>query len=90
MAYFPNGTSGEILEVQCCECLHKDIDTTCPIYYVQSVFNYKQSENRDLEVCLGLMINDKGICQMKKILDRLLVVDDDRSDLEKFDSEKAV
>lgn len=74
MAYFPNGTSGEILDDQCWECKIPD-DAPCPILGVQWTYNYEQFDNNGEETkltdAMNLLINKQGICQMKILLDKL-------------------
>lgn len=66
MAYFPNGTSGEMLDDQCDECpLGK---AACPIFLVQMLHNYDQCSNEKLKDAMNLLINEKGICQMRPML----------------------
>lgn len=95
MAYFPNGTAGEVLENQCDECIHGlNNDVMCPVHYVQAVFNYDQVRQREkkLRTAINMLINEKGECQMKVVLEKvryLKTVDDDISELERFDRERA-
>lgn len=71
MAYFPNGSAGEHLENQCGACLHgRDDDIGCPIAHVQMEYNYSQGGNEDLEAAITIMINEKGDCQMKPLIDK--------------------
>lgn len=92
MAYFPNGTAGEILDRQCDECIHgKSDDVMCPVYYVQATFNYKQIDDLWMEKILTHLINSEGICQMKRSLDMsglLKPAEDGLSELERFDLER--
>jgi hypothetical protein len=68
MAYFPNGSSGEILDRQCSMCLLND-DKACPVYIVQECYNYDQVGIDKMEELINRLVNDKGVCQMKRILD---------------------
>jgi hypothetical protein len=74
MAYFPNGCAGEILDNQCSECKLPD-DAPCPILFVQMTYNYDQigddGEETQLAEVMNLLVNEKGICQMKPIIDGL-------------------
>jgi hypothetical protein len=70
MAYFSNGSEGMILDEQCCDCIIPN-EAPCPILLVQEWFNYDQNDNPNLEKCLNMLINEKGECQMKKVLDKM-------------------
>jgi len=73
MAYFSNSTDGSYLDDQCCDCPLAD-DAPCPILLAQIEWNYKQldskGEKTDVSEVLNLLINEKGDCQMKPILDK--------------------
>ena len=73
MAYFPNGTAGEILDEQCHNCLHGTSDgILCPVAHVQVEYNYDQLEpwNKPLRAAMNLLINEQGICQMKAAIEK--------------------
>lgn len=72
MAYFPNGSSGEVLDAQCLDCLIPD-DWPCPILMAQQWYNYDQCEDSQekLRDCLNGLVSEKGICQMKTLIDKL-------------------
>jgi len=76
MAYFPNGSAGEILDNQCSECPIAD-DAPCPVLYVQMTYNYSQLDDEGEETLLSkamnCLVNENGICQMKPILENNLV-----------------
>ena len=63
MAYFSNGSEGGVLDGQCMECLPHD---PCPIAMAQAEFNYEQCDNTRLGDLLEMLIDQNGICQMKK------------------------
>lgn len=90
MAYFPNSTAGDVLENQCCECIHAVDDVTCPVYYVQATYNYDQTDNDKLERCLTHLIDRQGICQMKLAIDKVtgLRPSTEISLLEQFDNDR--
>jgi len=73
MAYFSNSSEGMILDEQCMECYLPD-DAPCPILLVQGLYNYDQMKagNKKLREAMNILINDKGGCQMKPILDQHL------------------
>lgn len=73
MAYFPNGTAGQILDDQCDGCLHGVSDgIMCPVAYIQINFNYKQLDkgNESLRAVMNKLINEAGVCQMKAAMDK--------------------
>ena len=75
MAYFPNGTAGEVLDDQCSEC-PVDNEAPCPVLLVQTAYNYSQfydGGNARLIEAINLLVNEKGICQMKPIIENRLV-----------------
>jgi len=70
MAYFSNGTEGEVLDEQCGECRLPD-DAPCPILFVQGMFNYKQIGRKQLKKAMNILVDKKGNCQMKPLIDDL-------------------
>lgn len=67
MAYFPNGTSGEIWRGEnCAHCLHDDIDGGCPIENVHLIFNYDQhgqgEKGEAIKTILDLLIPRTADC----------------------------
>jgi len=71
MAYFPNGTAGEVLDEQCHQCLHAMNDgVLCPVYYVQMEYNYKQCDDGQecLRAAMNLLVNEAGECQMRRVM----------------------
>lgn len=75
MAYFSNGTEGGILDEQCAECSVAD-HVPCPVLWVQMEYNYKQhtdGEKNIVSEVLNCLVNEKGQCQMKVIIDNNLV-----------------
>ena len=74
MAYFSNGSEGEILDNQCAECRIPQ-DVPCPVLYVQMAYNYDQLDEDGEETLtsevMNCLVDKKGICKMKPILDSL-------------------
>ena len=70
MAYFSNGTEGEVLDEQCSECR---LPGACPVLWVQTEYNYTQlnKKNKDLRKAMNCLIDKKGNCQMKIQIDLL-------------------
>lgn len=66
MAYFPNGSSGEIFDNQCAECPLGQ--GPCPIAAVQLLYNYDQLGDRQekLQAAMTILVDDNGICQTRK------------------------
>lgn len=93
MAYFANGTEGMTLDEQCYGCIYGLSDESyCPIHHAQLEFNYDQLSNDQLQQCLNILINKKGICKMKETLDKLNLLKNqpsDKSDLELWEQERA-
>lgn len=65
MAYFPNGTSGEVFTEQCGRCRYGG--SPCPIYLVQLEFNYKACNNQIASEILSQLVKDDGTCAMFKL-----------------------
>lgn len=75
MAYFSNSTEGMILEEQCAECPVAN-DAPCPILWVQITYNYEQIQNGErtkMSELMDCLVNEKGECQMKPIIETGLV-----------------
>lgn len=54
MAYFSNGTSGEIFqELWCSRCIH-DVNQDCPVWLLHLIYNYKD----EFKVILDTLITD--------------------------------
>ncbi|WP_299084951.1 hypothetical protein [uncultured Paraglaciecola sp.] len=85
MAYFSNSSEGGVLDQQCMDCPIAD-DAPCPILLVQATYNYRQLDdgNEKLREAMNCLIDDKGNCQMKPILDEQF--GGDTKTLQLFDS----
>lgn len=79
MAYFPNGTAGEVLDNQCGECKLSD-EAPCPVLFVQMTFNYSQLDdgNKPLREAMDYLVNEDGRCQMKDCIDKNIIQYDRR------------
>ncbi len=71
MAYFPNGSSGEVLDAQCADCpVGKHEEHQCPVRLVQMLYNYdqfdKQGKRTQMSELMDVLVNDNGECQMRK------------------------
>lgn len=72
MAYFPNATSGEVLDRQCADCPLGN--GPCPVMGVQMLFNYDQCDDgqEKLRSAMSILVADDGTCQVRKqILDNV-------------------
>lgn len=83
MAYFSNGSEGCALDAQCSDCRIPN-DAPCPILWVQMTYNYDQLDkgNEKLREAMNCLVNERGECQMKPIIDGQLV--DDKRTLDLF------
>lgn len=73
MAYFSNGSEGEVLHAQCAECpIGSNQDAHCPILAVQMEYNYEQIDSQGkrtkMSELMNMLVNDDGECQMLKAL----------------------
>ena len=72
MAYFPNGSSGEILDRQCEKCPlgRGESGECCPVELVQLHYNYDQCDDgqEKLREAMNILIDNRGICQVGKKL----------------------
>lgn len=64
MAYFANGSEGDVFDNQCAIC--KFGDKPCPIAYVQMTYNYDAVNNDTATKILGELVMDDGTCLMLK------------------------
>lgn len=71
MAYFPNGSSGEVLDDQCERCpLGDSGECCCPVLSIQLLYNYDQLNDgqEKLRSAMSMLVDDKGVCQVNKQL----------------------
>ena len=77
MAYFSNGSEGEILHNQCAECPIPD-DAACPILWVQLNYNYQQLDKDGKETLtsevMNCLVDRKGICKMKPLVYNVMIM----------------
>lgn len=69
MVYFPNGSAGEILDAQCAIC--PAFDHQCPVALVQCLHNYDQCNHPEFESAMNILINERGLCQLKPVIESL-------------------
>lgn len=60
MAYFQNGTSGEVFHEQCARCRFGN--SPCPISLVQMEFNYEAVNNKIATKIMDRLVRDDGSC----------------------------
>ena len=73
MAYFSNGAEGEVFNNECAECLFSE--DSCPIFVVQSQFNYEACNNKTARAILNVLVTQDADynyigCQMKVLIDK--------------------
>lgn len=60
MAYFANGTHGELFHLMCDNCKHGADEAgeplPCPVNYLQLDWNYSQIDNKDKKLALDLLV----------------------------------
>lgn len=64
MAYFSNGTDGEVFDDQCAKCKYGE--KPCPIAAVQLSYNYEACNNKVARKILDSLVTDRGVCTMWK------------------------
>ena len=62
MAYFPNGSAGYCFDEQCSRCRYGE--GPCPIYLVQSIYNYDACNNEVASKILSELVKSDGTCAM--------------------------
>jgi len=62
MAYFANGSSGEVFDEQCSRCRFGKV--ACPIYLVQVEYNYQACNNKVARAILDQLVRQDGTCEM--------------------------
>jgi len=69
MAYFEDGNASVVLDEQCSDCPLGE--KQCPVYMAQTLFNFEQisEENTALRQCLLFLVDDAGVCQVKKMIE---------------------
>lgn len=62
MAYFSNGSEGACFDEQCSKCILGN--KTCPIDYVQTMYNYEAVNNKVATEILNNLVKNDGTCKM--------------------------
>ena len=72
MAYYANGSEGEILDEQCAECRFGR--EACPISLVQGSYNSYAGSDQIIAEILNILVRDGEGCQMFKTFQKYLKV----------------
>lgn len=67
MAYFSNGTEGMKFDAECADCPYGE--SSCPIAFVQSFYNYDACNNTVARSILDKLVSNDGKCSMKQLID---------------------
>jgi hypothetical protein len=73
MAYFPNGTSGEVFAEQCSRCRYGQ--GSCPIWNIQQEFNYKACNNKVASAIMDKLVLNDGTCMVFIMAEEFFDVD---------------
>ncbi len=68
MAFFSNGSAGEIFDMQCMKCKYGE--APCPIALVQHTFNYDAHKNKTATAILDTLVQQDGSCTMWKAFEK--------------------
>ena len=83
MAYFANGSEGEVLDAQCADCPlgfgwndpdQKELfdrerwPRPCPVAFVQMTYNYDQCDVPKLQEAMNILIDKRGTCKVREQL----------------------
>ena len=79
MAYFPNGTVGMCFDEQCCRCKYGE--EPCPIYLVQSIYNYDACNNEVATKILDELVKNDGTCTVFEMAKEHFFVDINQTEL---------
>jgi len=78
MCYFANSTEGMVLDEQCLNCFYlldtEDRPTLCPVHSLHLSYNSEQLKNQQLRDALNVLVNENGVCQVKKLVDKIRLV----------------
>ncbi len=80
MAYFANGSEGEVFDVQCTKCKYGEMP--CPIAAVQGAYNYDACNNKTAREILDSLVKNDGTCEMYKMCENDFFVDVNQQKLE--------
>ena len=73
MAYFSNGSEGEVFDRQCDRCKYGD--DCCPIAWVQVDYNYDACNNKVATEILNSLVKQDGTCAMREMFKKDFATD---------------
>jgi len=79
MAYFANGSEGEVFDEQCGRCKYGQ--HPCPIAAVQILYNYDAVNNKTATDILSSLVKDNGTCTMYEMAKEDFFVNTDQLEL---------
>ena len=79
MAYFSNSSEGECLYEQCARCKYGD--DACPIFLVQSIYNYDACNNPTARNILDALITQDGTCTFWEMAKNEIGIDPNQTNL---------
>ena len=79
MAYFSNGSEGEVFDEQCSKCKYGQ--KPCPIALVQYTYNNDACNNETATGILDMLIKNDGTCTMWKEFKDDFAIDPNQLDL---------
>lgn len=80
MAYFSNGSEGEVFDNQCGRC--KFGSKPCPIALVQGIYNYDAVNNEVATKILHELVYDDGECQVFEMAKTDFEIDPNQLEIE--------
>jgi hypothetical protein len=83
MAYFANGSEGEVFEQQCENCRYGQ--KPCPIANVQILYNYDAANNEVATEILNSLVSQDGKCSMLNTFYNDFAIPEDEKDQLKFE-----
>lgn len=79
MAYFSNGSEGEVFDNQCAKCKYGQFP--CPIAAAQMLYNYDAVNNETATNILGMLVTDNGTCTVWEMAKQDFAIDPNQATL---------
>lgn len=76
MAYFSNGSEGEIFDAQCGKCKYGE--HPCPVAAMQLLYNYDQIGNELAIKIMDNFVKDDGTCTVFEMAKQDFLIDKDQ------------
>ena len=76
MAYFSNGSEGEVFDLQCCRCKYGE--SPCPVAWVQGIYNYKAVGNKIATGILNELVKNDGTCTVFEMAKKDFFIDENQ------------